>query len=176
MTRGHNIVADGWAGASSPLPHPNLPHTQTYTKSTKNARFSTYKLNDQRTDGRTDGRTDRRTDRRTKPLTELRIRNQIWRINYNDLIEKYGSHGHSDGLFQISIGENDQRRFSSQFQRDFLDVGNGRRMHNLLPHLGGTGKTDLRREHKTRWINRNSVQQPQNWPLQITCLFVCPAN
>merc|ERR1712042_322938 len=59
------------------------------------------------------------------------------------LIEKYGSHGYSDGLFQISIGENDQRRFSSQFQRDFLDVGNGRRMQNLLPHLGGTGKTDL---------------------------------
>ena len=25
VTRGHNIVADGWAGASNPHPHPN-PH------------------------------------------------------------------------------------------------------------------------------------------------------
>ena len=23
VTRGHNIVADGWAGASNPQPHPN---------------------------------------------------------------------------------------------------------------------------------------------------------
>ena len=32
MTRGHNIVADRWAGASNPHPHPNptptLKHTQ----------------------------------------------------------------------------------------------------------------------------------------------------
>ena len=33
MTRGHNIVADAWAGASNPHPHPNpQPHTQTSTK------------------------------------------------------------------------------------------------------------------------------------------------
>ena len=29
VTQGHNIVADGWAGASNPHPHPNPhPHTQ----------------------------------------------------------------------------------------------------------------------------------------------------
>ena len=36
VTRGHNIVTDGWAGASNPHPHPNLPqtlkHTQKYQK------------------------------------------------------------------------------------------------------------------------------------------------
>ena len=34
VTRGHNIVADGWAGASNPHPHLNpQPNRQTYTKS-----------------------------------------------------------------------------------------------------------------------------------------------
>ena len=36
VTRGHNIVADGWAGATNPHPHPT-PHptplpTQTHTQ------------------------------------------------------------------------------------------------------------------------------------------------
>ena len=36
MTRGHNIVADGWAGAANPHPHPTLHPTplptQTHTQ------------------------------------------------------------------------------------------------------------------------------------------------
>ena len=49
MSRGHNIIADGWAGASNPHPHPN---TQTYTKSIANARFPTFQLDHH---GPTDG-------------------------------------------------------------------------------------------------------------------------
>ena len=30
VTRSHNIVADGWAGASNPHPHPMSPHQHTY--------------------------------------------------------------------------------------------------------------------------------------------------
>ena len=60
VTRGHNIVADGWAGASNPLATPKpTPNTQTHTKSIKNARFPTFQLDDPgRTDRRTDGPTD----------------------------------------------------------------------------------------------------------------------
>ena len=90
VTRGHNIVADGWAGASNPHPHPNPIHTLTHTPSThkhtqKVSKTSVFPLfdsitmmdgpTDQRTDGRTNGRTDQRTDGRTKPLIELRVRN-----------------------------------------------------------------------------------------------------
>ena len=32
MTRGHNIVADGWAGASNPHPNPNPPPTLKHTQ------------------------------------------------------------------------------------------------------------------------------------------------
>ena len=32
VMRGHNIVADGWAGASNPHPHPNIHHTQKVSK------------------------------------------------------------------------------------------------------------------------------------------------
>ena len=64
VTRGHNIVADGWAGASNPHPYPIPLPTLTHTKSIKNARFPTFQLDDPgRTDGRTDGPTDRRTDK-----------------------------------------------------------------------------------------------------------------
>ena len=62
MTRGHNIVADGWAGAAYPHPHPTplptpLP-TQTQTqKASKTLVFPLFDLLT-RTDGRTDGPTD----------------------------------------------------------------------------------------------------------------------
>ena len=32
VTRGHNIVADGWAGASNPHTHPNPPPTLKHTQ------------------------------------------------------------------------------------------------------------------------------------------------
>ena len=32
VTRGHNIVADGWARASNPHPHPNPPNTLKHTQ------------------------------------------------------------------------------------------------------------------------------------------------
>ena len=51
VTRGHNIVADGWAGASNHHTHP-IPSP----KRILNARFPTFQLDDPgRTDGRTDG-------------------------------------------------------------------------------------------------------------------------
>ena len=75
VTRGHNIVADGWAGASNPHPHPNPPptlkHAQKVSKTLVFPLFNSMTMTDQRTNGRTDGR----TDGRTKPLIELRVRN-----------------------------------------------------------------------------------------------------
>ena len=70
VTRGHNIVADGWAGASNPHPHPYpspmLKHTQKVSKTLVFPLFNSMTM-DQWTDGWTDGR--------TKPLIELRVRN-----------------------------------------------------------------------------------------------------
>ena len=61
VTQGHNIVADGWAGASNPHPHP-MPPTNTDTQKTfKSLVFplSTYALmNDRLTNGWTDRFTD----------------------------------------------------------------------------------------------------------------------
>ena len=68
VTRGHNIVADGWAGASNPHPHPNQgPTLKRAQKVSKTLVFNSITMTDQRTDGPTDGR--------TKPLIELRVRN-----------------------------------------------------------------------------------------------------
>ena len=75
VMRGHNIVADGWAGASNPHPHPK-PHPPTHKHTIKkylNARFPTFQLDDH--DGPMDGPMDGQTDGRTKPLLELRVRN-----------------------------------------------------------------------------------------------------
>ena len=62
VTRGHNIVADGWAGASNPHPHPNLSptlkHTQKVSKTLVFPLFNSMTMTDRRTDQRTDGRTD----------------------------------------------------------------------------------------------------------------------
>ena len=62
MTQGHDIVADGWEGASNPHPHLN---TQTFTKVSKTLVFPHFHH----------GWTDGRIDGRTKPLIELRVRN-----------------------------------------------------------------------------------------------------
>ena len=74
MTRGHNIVVDGWAAASNPHPHPKS-HTCMHKKHLKRSflHFATrvHGPTDQRTNGPTDGR----MDRLTKPLIELRVRN-----------------------------------------------------------------------------------------------------
>ena len=69
VTRGHNIVAEGWAGASNPHLHP-MPPTNTHKKHLKRLffHFSTCAL-------LTDGRTNRQTNGRTKPIIELRVRN-----------------------------------------------------------------------------------------------------
>ena len=61
MTRGHNIVADGWAGASNPHPHPNPPPTLKHTKKISKTLIFTL-FNSMTSDGRTNGRTDGRTD------------------------------------------------------------------------------------------------------------------
>ena len=62
VTRGPNIVADGWAGASNPHPYPNLlptlKHTQKVSKTLVFPRFNSMTLDgptDQRTNGLTDG-------------------------------------------------------------------------------------------------------------------------
>ena len=62
VTLGHNIVADGWAGASNPHPHPNpQPYTQASTKKvSKTFHFFTQSP---WTDAPTDGPTDQQTDK-----------------------------------------------------------------------------------------------------------------
>ena len=79
VTWGHNIVADGWTGASNPQSHPNhtptpLQHTHTQAIRTNcsilNTRFSDFQL-----DRDNSSVTDRRTNGQTKPLIELRVRN-----------------------------------------------------------------------------------------------------
>ena len=59
VTPGHNIVADGWAGASNPHPHPNPPPTLKHTQ--KVSKTLVFPLFNSMTP-------DRRTDGRTKPL------------------------------------------------------------------------------------------------------------
>ena len=57
VTRGHNIVADGWAGASTPHPHPMPPPPTHIPK--KTSKTLVFPLFDSWvTDGPTDGRTD----------------------------------------------------------------------------------------------------------------------
>ena len=64
VMRGHNIVVDGWAGASILPPIPHAPtHTQQLSKTVIYALFDSCP----RTDGPTNGR--------TKPLIESRVRN-----------------------------------------------------------------------------------------------------
>ena len=73
VTRGHNIIVDGWAGAAHPhpTPHPTPFPIETHTrKSSKTLAFPLFDLL-LRTDGR---QTDQRTDGRTKPFIELRVR------------------------------------------------------------------------------------------------------
>ena len=63
VTRGHNIVADGWAGAAKPHPHsrthptpfPTQTHTRKASKTLVFPLFDSWSRTDQRTDGRTDG-------------------------------------------------------------------------------------------------------------------------
>ena len=55
MTRGHNIVADRWAGASNPHPLPNPPLTLKHIqKESKTLISNLITMTDQRTDGRMD--------------------------------------------------------------------------------------------------------------------------
>ena len=51
VTRGHNIVADGWAGASNPHPHPMPPHQHTYPKKYLKRSFFHFSTRGLRTDG-----------------------------------------------------------------------------------------------------------------------------
>ena len=77
VTRGHNIVADGWAGASNTHPHPK-PHSIHKLTIKESKTLIVLIFNgpmDQGTNRQSDGLTDQRTDGRTKPLIELRFRN-----------------------------------------------------------------------------------------------------
>ena len=72
VTRGHNIVADGWAEAANPdtrpTPHQTAFQIQTHTQKASKRSFSHFSTCVHRLmDGPTDGQ--------TKPLIELRVRN-----------------------------------------------------------------------------------------------------
>ena len=77
VTRGHNIVADGLAGAANPHPHPTPFPTQTHTqKASKRSFFHfltcAHGLTDLQTDGPTDQRTDKASHRVTCPQLKRR--------------------------------------------------------------------------------------------------------
>ena len=65
VTRGHNFLADRWAGASNPHPDPNSPiHIRTYAKVSK----TLFHLRSW-----TKRPTDRQMNTRTKPVTHQRM-------------------------------------------------------------------------------------------------------
>ena len=64
MTQGHNIVADGWAGASNPQPNPNPhpSHTNIHKKYPKRLFFH-FLTQSLRIDQRSNGPMDQRMDK-----------------------------------------------------------------------------------------------------------------
>ena len=71
MTRGHDVVADGWAGATNPHPHPT-PHptplpTQTHTQKASKTLIFPFSTS---AHGQTDGLTDQPKIEREKPEEE----------------------------------------------------------------------------------------------------------
>ena len=90
MTRGHDIVANGWAGASNPNPHLTPFPTQTHTqKALKRSFFHFLSCVHGPTDGSMDGR--------TKPLIELRDRNK--KVTIGKIVRK-AKEGEGTGLNQ----------------------------------------------------------------------------
>ena len=73
VTRGHNIVANGWAGASNPHPHPN-PHTQNISETLVFPLFDLIITN-----GQTDGWADRWMDKASYRVTcpQLKTQNKL---------------------------------------------------------------------------------------------------
>ena len=78
VTRGHNIVADGWARASNPHPHPNPAHTLKHTQKVfKNAHFSTFwLLIHGQTDRLKDGPTDQWMDKSSLRVACLQLQSR----------------------------------------------------------------------------------------------------
>ena len=72
MTRGHNIVVDGWVGECNP--HPHDTHIQTHRQSQLQHKKCAF-LHVLTQSSRTNGRTDRPMDGWTKPPTDLRVCN-----------------------------------------------------------------------------------------------------
>ena len=65
VTRGHNIVADGWARASNPIKPPSTPQTPLHTYIHPKSSFIHFF---------TQSPTDQRKDGRTKPLIDSLVR------------------------------------------------------------------------------------------------------
>ena len=63
VSRGHNIIADGWAGASNPHQNP-IPHPPTHKHTQKVSKTLVFPLfNSMTPDRRMDGPMDRQTDK-----------------------------------------------------------------------------------------------------------------
>ena len=75
VTRGYNIVADWWAGAYNPLPHP-VTHTRTPNRSSSNLHFLLFDwiILDVKTGRQTNGRIDRCMDIGSFRVATLRIK------------------------------------------------------------------------------------------------------
>ena len=75
MTRGHNIIADGWAGASNPNPYPKSPtHMQKKVSKQSFPHFSTC----------VHGRTNRRTNQRMDKASYRVACPQLKTVNFDE--------------------------------------------------------------------------------------------
>ena len=83
VTRGHDIIEEGWAGASNPHPHPNplTPHTNIHKKYLKHSFFH-FLSGSPRTDGLTDGPTDGWTEKASYRVACLRLKIDMARETY----------------------------------------------------------------------------------------------
>ena len=72
--RGHNIVADGWAGTSNPHPLPNPPpKLKRIQKVSKTLIFNSITMTDQWTDGQ--------TDKASYRVASPRLKTSVWTLD-----------------------------------------------------------------------------------------------
>ena len=102
VTRGHNIVADGWAGASNPHQHPNLPPTLKFTQKVSKLKRSFPRFSARspwqtdgwpngRMNGRKNGQTDRLTDKGSYRVACPQLKNQWFTMQFFCQVLKYWS-------------------------------------------------------------------------------------
>ena len=90
VTRGHNIVADGWEGRPTPIHTQSLSQNSAYTKSFQNACFPTFRLmlTDHWTDQQIDGQTDKASYRVACPQLKMGSVESFYNLLYSYRVGK----------------------------------------------------------------------------------------